>query len=615
MNGDDQAPSQTVTLAVPSKDDIDYAEYFVDVATAIDAAAHSESVALRLSTCRNLYLTVNAIFVDVRLILGHGRNPSELSSAIETARRSDYVRSNTLIDRVRSVLSQIDDKVKCWNDREMLDAEFASAVAELDVIARDRIHYLLHHCRTTNSRTGQVWDPKYYELSKAQPADALELMTSLARVTDRVRAVASVLRCVTALQQRWREGEQLYGPDCASLWHDLASCIRHNALVLGGAIEDDACHLQPADADEPVVTVSSQIPHDAKVVVQHVIASMSIIEREQYGNLVRSFSSNESPPPLPPPFVVDLREKQLSESRSKQSEVPRLRYYDVGTRVPSSTRVAVPQFGIPVAWYNERDFRFIADKEREEVVRLANASLDAATRAGASAIVFPEFFLPRFAIDDLAMRARDAGMILVAGLEGMLASGMLVNSLAIEIPGHPRIEQVKQGPSGYETADFHRSPVLHVVERSSLGTFAALACSDVLEWPLISALADARTLIDVLIVCSCNPYPELYEQVARADASRLYCGVVIANNCPNEGDGSTASARGTGLWLPTRHATNEMAEDVDVITAPVCGEPPRLRVLTVPLGEVRRNRLKPATGFLPVPRCRQPVRTSLGNAV
>lgn len=609
---DDAAPTLPAVLQ-PSKDEIDYAEYFVDIATALDGTTHSEAIALRLSTCRNIYLTINAVFVDLRLALGHGRAPSALSSAIECARRFDYVRADGHLNRIRAILSQIDDKLSCWRKRGELDAEFAEAVSKLDAIAQDRIKLLLKQCRTLNSRTGQTWDPKYYDLASVEPAGQIELLRNLVRTSDRLKAVASALRCVTALQRRWREGEELYGSDAGDLWAELLKCMRDNAVLLGAAVDASGCRLEPDTADEMPLMLTEGLPRDGERVLAGVVGRLASIEREEYEYLVRTFRGNKAIPPLPPPFVVDLRESQLSEASPVRDDFPQVMHHDIGERVPNSTKLAVLSCGVPVTWYNERDFRYVEDKHREEVARLARAAIVAAARAGAQGIVFPEYFLPRFVLDEARASARDAGLVFISGLEGMLVAGTVMNSVAIDVPGHRSIEQAKQGPSNYETADFFKSPVVHVFERSRIGTFAVVSCSDLLEWDVISSLAQARTMLDVLVVCAVNPYPDLYETLARADAVRLYCNVVVVNNCPANGE--VASAKGTGCWSPTRQPDGRGVEYVDIGVPHIGGQGPRLVLLPIPLGEVRRNRIKPAKDFLPVPRCRHAARKGDGGAI
>lgn len=595
-------------VSVPSKDDIDYAEYFVDVAAALEGTVHSEAIALRLSTCRNIYLTINAVFVDLRLILGHGRSPSSLSSAIECARRFDYGRADGHLNKVRAVLSQINDKLACWEKREELDIEFARSVGELDIIAQDRLNLLFRQCRTSNARTGHHWDPKYYDLASAEPAGQLELLRNLIRTSALVEAVTSTLRCIAALQRRWREGEELYASDAGKLWGELINCIRDNAGLLGVSVDKDSCRLEPDGADDLPLTLTGDPPPNGDGAVAGIVARLAAIERQQYEYLVRAFRGNKENPPLPPPFVVDLRESQLSETHAVRDGRPQITHHDIGQRIPNSARLAVLDCGIPADWYNERDFRYTEDRYREEVATLTRAAVVAATRARAHAIVFPEFYLPRFVVDEIRTAAREAKLVLITGLEGTLAGGELMNSVAIEVPGHPSIEQTKQGPSNYETSDFFRSPRVHVFERSSIGTFAVISCSDLLEWDVISTLASARTMIDLLVVCAVNPYPNLYETLARADAVRLYCNVVIANNCPVNENGVLASSRGTGCWSPRRVLDEVGVEHIDIGVPDIGGQKARLSMLAVPLGEVRRNRIKPAKEFLPVPRCRVSVR-------
>src|SRR5260370_21834738 len=84
----------------PDKEDLDYALHFTDVARLLDASPQSERLTLRLSTCRNAYLTINALFVDLKEILGHGEMPSLLALSISYLRRG-------LLDRLEGVLNEI----------------------------------------------------------------------------------------------------------------------------------------------------------------------------------------------------------------------------------------------------------------------------------------------------------------------------------------------------------------------------------------------------------------------------------------------------------------------------------------------------------------------------
>lgn len=589
-----------------TSEEVQYAESLTTLSDAVHKCKSSEAITLRLSTCRNIYLTINAVFHDCSMILEHRSDKaSRLAIAIDRVRRRDTTLGREALTRIDRLLSFIKHKLQVWEDRKVLDDQFSTTVSSMTQLEQDRIQLILSDVRTYNSHLGIGWELKYYELSVAEPGDAARHLALLCSASRRIRAINLTLQRVCDYLCSDAPNRGLYDPSAESVWKQLHAHLVSSYGDLELSHHDSEIRFC-SDEDLGIMVITEELPDRASDVVTNLIDHLSHLERRVWGLLGRMFKRNESPPPLPPPFVVDLRDHQLSDSR-EELEVAQPKLHDWRGRVENSARIALLECGVPKSWYNERDFRYVDEDKREHVRSVARAAILQAGESGVSAVVMPEYFLPRAYTDELCDLAESNGVALIAGQEAVIIPSepeRIRNAVVIKGNGETKFEQSKQRPSGEEAAHLWGDTVLHFVRHSSFGSFATLVCSDFMEWDLLNSLASYDTLLDVLFVCAANPYPSLFDALARADAMRLYCSIVIVNNCYDSDDGSSASSQGTGLWSP-RKISHKPDARIDLACPGISANDPKIAIYTVPLAEVRHSRLKPASGFFPSPKCRQ----------
>lgn len=131
-----------------SEQDIQYARAFKDVSDAIDACGRSEKVALLLSTCRNPYLTLNALFAELRFVSGSGAVPSPVVSGVRDLRACSFRASLASFNTCRHYLDEYQEKIDVWNDRDSLYREFEEALSGLGGLAQDQVEYVLGHTKS-----------------------------------------------------------------------------------------------------------------------------------------------------------------------------------------------------------------------------------------------------------------------------------------------------------------------------------------------------------------------------------------------------------------------------------------------------------------------------------
>lgn len=273
---------------------------------------------------------------------------------------------------------------------------------------------------------------------------------------------------------------------------------------------------------------------------------------------------------------------------------------DLGLDRPTRIHVALPWLGIPTGFYNTANFR-LEDAKRAEVEHAVRGLLAAAIAEKATALVLPEYCLPRAMATELCKSAAEAGLVLIAGVEGQAGgqNSRVLNEALIQLPGQPRpFTQTKRYPSVYERPLISSAGV-KLFRGTSLGTFGVVICSDYLDWQVVEAFADSRWRVDVLFVVACNPNFELYEHLAIADAWRFYRHVVVVNNCM-EKDGIRACGNGTVVCSPehkliTRFSGVEKRRDVGV--PPMGGSQPQIAFVELSIQALPTDRVKPSDGL------------------
>jgi len=588
-----------------SREDREYARAFNTVASILESSPNSEMLALRLSTCRNGYLTVNALFVDLQQILGHGRKPSLLSAAIEHLRRGEHDQVGKMLNEVRVALDAYEKKRRVWTERETLDEELTQLLDNLKPVERDDVRALVGKVRTENPRTGKIWDSAYYELTTEDTAKIREHIEFLYNKVAAVEAIVDVARAMLGIPLT----NGLFDTEHDG-WKELISVLGSVCDRLGASIYDTG-DLVWTEGDGTQVNFPAAYPGktDSKRLMACLSVKLSKCERILYDAVADHFQPNVGIAPLPEPFKVDLTERSPVGVR-RDGGVTVAKKLSCQQSPTTIVRVAALECGMPLECYDGNRFRYINDERRHFANELAMTATKVANQHGAAAIVFPEYFLPRDRIDEYKRLSSELQMTVVSGLEGTTTpetSPLLVNEAIVFLPGRPPERQGKRRPSIYEPP-IYSDGELKVFEQSVIGNFAVVVCSDLRDLDVMTSLSSCSTRMDILFVCSLNPNPAQFSFLAKADASRLYCHVMVANNLTKDGERERASAEGTSAFSPKRNAEEMSDTGSDPISlgmAKIGGVSPAIRLFELSLEEVARNRQKPANGYLPVPDSRR----------
>jgi predicted amidohydrolase len=602
-----------------SKDDDDYAQHFGDIARVLEASTDAERLMLRLSTCRNVYMTVNSLFVDIRQVLGHGKYPSLLTQAIAHLRRAKHSDLNTVLGHIRERLATYQAKRKVWERRRDLDENLLASVGSLnDRLLASRVKRILEEVRTHAEGNAclETWDARWYALSQEEGDWAADKLTKLDSASDTIDALVTAMRAIASFRNPG--GPTLFdaeaGAEHVSGWQSvyqvLAGCgARLTLLTYGDQADCLAWHSRSGEECRlPMEFTSAEhIGMGLNALFDH----FEELERDLYDRLSSAFRPNVGRAPLPPPFVVDVTDSlatRLAELDLRNT-LSVVETREFGRQAPPNITVAVCDFGIPASYYESRLYRYVNDERRREVANVARACVETTSKAKAAVLVLPEIFLPSCSADDIARLAREKGVALIAGVEPTTTDGSqhLVNQAIIALPGVAVIKQQKRRNSPYEHTYRYEKAGIHVLGGTSLGAFAVLVCSDLREFDVVAAIAGARFLIDTLFVCSFNPHPELFESFAITDAVRLYCHVVIANNLSAPGS-AAASAQGTLVCSPMTEPADRIQKAVRQVAlgVPQVGDMlPSLKIYELGIEDLRSEKEKPAKKYINCPHFRR----------
>ena len=132
-------------------EDIAWAERFRDVNWMLNRCKGSEDAALLLSTCRNAYLTINALFVELQTLLGDARQHFGLRNAAELLIQGGPPASAAeRLDRAWQTVRHYEHKLAVWVRRHEIQKDVDQAMAQLreqDHLAFSRVKRVLTNTR------------------------------------------------------------------------------------------------------------------------------------------------------------------------------------------------------------------------------------------------------------------------------------------------------------------------------------------------------------------------------------------------------------------------------------------------------------------------------------
>lgn len=573
--------------------DILYAQTLAAIGRAIDGCGKSsEKVTLLLSTCRNEFLTTNAIFVDLSQVLGSGTKPSPLESAIAHLRDGRPGGARKSLAIARQTLAQIPQKLETWDERIALLETYGESLNGLAPSDRAWARAATASVIQPESRRGVPWDGAYLKMSTAVDSCGphLETLSWASRRVSNAIGLLEILSTATGPHGTWEtqldmrldptdassELETNGGPELVlqqlrkhrETWQ-VSEVARGTEVVLATAPPG----VLGAEANQPPETHFLPLEGGAALFATTVHIAEEAIESVKE-RLRGTFRPNVEHKPLPAPFVIDLSTPHVDPRTAAAFAVLRPQFAPGGTH-PDRVRVAVLGATIPEHWYVHGN-HYCYDTTGEgadRVVAAVEAAIGIARTNGVSVVVVPEYFIPRTALARVLDAATAAGVALIGGVEARAEpDGRTVNEVVVQFPGHVRINTRKQRPSIVEPGPhmFASDGRLLVCRDTVLGDVAIVVCSDFLEADLMVALTQATgKQVHSIVVCTRNPRTDRFRELAIADATRLYANVLIANSelggqtdFSGDSEGVAHAAKGclyaapwgeTGLQPPESH--------------------------------------------------------------
>ena len=167
-----------VASAKPTRDDIEWASDFAALNALLNACGNnSERATLLLSTCRNPYLTINALFVDLQVLMGDARDLSDLRSGAELMMDGKNARQiRALFGRAMQTIHEFESKREVWEDRREIWQEIQQAKQKLESIEglglSSRIDLVLSTPRSPDQEFNDGW---HYEIRSVESGATLPL--------------------------------------------------------------------------------------------------------------------------------------------------------------------------------------------------------------------------------------------------------------------------------------------------------------------------------------------------------------------------------------------------------------------------------------------------------
>jgi predicted amidohydrolase len=610
-----------------TKADRDFAIAFEAIAGLLEAAkdpggvSQSERLMLLLSSCRNGYLTVNALFTDLVEVFGYGRSPSLLKKCIDQLESADTTALRTTAGEICANLAFFDGKLEVWSGRDSLHQILEATLASLPLLQRDQAKAIIRNVRQRSGHgKSSGWNRVYYELTTDEPSHITERLRTLCEVRDTARGIAGVALCLVPFANAYgntnAEPSQrtLFSEtspyDPAADWPPIFESLWQNAGALG--LSQHGNGSDPAVAWHDSAGKRQQVSKAdlaiAPGLTKLLVSRLRECEQRSYERLAE-FKPNLGEPPLPEPYRIDLTPP--SAATSLQDGDVTIDVKDLHAAMLPAITIALPRFGVPLDYFNRDSFRYGTEAQRQEARLVAVAATNAAGNSGANAIVFPEYFLPRSCVEEVKEVAVRRNLIVISGLEGDRVQDKLRNEAMVFFPdAKETVLQCKHRSSGYEPVSLYGGRQHTVFRRTAIGTFSVVICSDFLEADILDAIRRSALELHLLVVCACNPYPELFLQLGRADACRLYSYVAIANSCTTPETPASATAEGSVICEPFRQADRMVREAGDPIPlegTTLAGATPAIQLFRLDLqGLVQGIRnVKPERGFLSPPHCRR----------
>lgn len=612
----------SVSEPIRTREDVEWATDFKALYLLSERCSDSEGALLLLSTCRNAFLTVNALFVELQVLLGDARSSAALRGGCELMiQRAAPSKIKERFGRAMIPVREFEKKEAVWRARKSIWSDIDTAAKQLreqDLLAAERANNLLKMNNIAPDLWGDGWSFELLEINLAERQHLEAYFTDL-------RFVFTLLRCAVELgwhtanalnrdrQETLNFGNQIDSLDPRKSLDLVLKCATDLANACGWRLTTDSG--QPAiliirgyerPSNTPRVD-SIILPRQATFeYVNDAIEQLGLLIREvlyfAHSKLCEKFDPNIGKPPMPPPFEIALPMPlpTLESGRGAPFELERVRC-SMQEVQRDSVRIAVASMKVPLSMLSGRGLKIKPDKV-ESIKKDVRLALHEAQMKACQGIVFPEYSLPLSIAEEILELSSKHNLVIIAGLEGRWIDNELCGQALVAIPGERKVYfQCKQDPSLDEENRelFYRDGKLLFFVNSPIGDFSVVVCNDFRQIDYFQAWKSDGPLPELLFVVARNPYHEMFFDLAKADANRLYAGVVIANV---REIGKDVTSEGSCVVVPRKDCQELSGERVTVEGNFVTD----ITVYDVSLHAIRaRSRGKPVPGYFSVPRSAQ----------
>jgi hypothetical protein len=600
--------------------DQSYVELFDLLAKAVVKTKSAEDLTLLLSTCRNAWMTINAIFVDLRSVVGAAGAYDPMSAIFYRLGQGRVDGVEKDLRATGLALEQVTKKLDVWARRHELFAKLTAAVDELEYRPRSMMRSFLVRQQEA-APTSHIAHGRYLALNlDAEPDDLIvkRELCAWARVeVRRVRPVAwqmiTIAEPLSRLSAAQGESvlfaaddlDEVVLRDIRAAWPALIDVVDSARSELGSFAQLDSLDVDVDQMDIAEARRRAGAIADAGRQTIHGV----------HERLEAAFTPNVSlGAPMPSPFVVDLTGGR-TDGRPHGREFNIRRVTGTVVTPDNDVRVALLRCGLPEAAYSQVDasrYVFGHGTLKSQVIATAKAAITTAAERGCRLLAMPEVFVPEVAQLEIGELANTNNLLTIYGGEyASTQSSRPVNPVRISIPGvTEQPTQLKQGPSMFElrAEESASDGVLRLLRDTPAGVVGVIVCSDYLELDVVTQIAAVPERLDMLIICTRNPNIRVFEALAIADAARMYAAVAVVNARPDTQKSGAerlpATGDGTLIALPRRK--NPLLEEADRVPLGVewhGDEPPALAIYDLPIRAIRsRDRRNPVDDtFLPAP--------------
>ena len=556
--------------------DAEWATTFENLYLFLKGFPNSEQVTLLLSTCRNAYMTVNALFVDLQVLLGDAQNPSGLRGGCELLSQGrDAAKARDRFGRAKQTVMEFESKLEVWNNRHALLDQVhreLDKLTETNPSAGVRLAALIDETRVPDADLADGWSVQLFEIDPAEQPHLQRYFDELSRLHGILKvatllglALADAIREREPEQIDWIAPEQLANPlskkaDPLQVWKYVAqladacgwNCRENDTSLfvhLSGHYDHPSNTARVSSVTITKALASAELCEEASLIADVIRQSLYLVHFETCD----FFRPNVGKAPMPDIFQISIP----PPARTPMTGYPdrlEVKVKKCSSRVaPSnSVKIALAHLAVPVKHLNVKTFRLDGDVHAS-IVHDVRAAVVAAAAEGCKAVVFPEYSLPKRLCDELLQLATDNNVVVIGGLEGEWLDNRLRDCAVIAIPGERSLHlQVKQVPSREEPLFdlFYHDETLHLFTGTPIGDFSVVVCSDFMELTTVQAWKQDGPLPDTVFLIARNEHPELYKNLAQADALRIYTYVAISNVLDQDGK---ATNNGSLVATPDRN--------------------------------------------------------------